>query len=122
MRSTRQKDTPQELALRKVLHAHGLRFRVDYPVLGRRRADVAFPRLRIAVFLDGCFWHGCPIHGTAPKTNAAWWKKKLQANGERDRDTTRRLAAEGWLVIRAWEHEDPNDVAADVARAVRSRT
>lgn len=73
----------------------------------RRRADILFTKARVAVFVDGCFWHKCPVHGTEPKANAEWWRAKLQRNVERDRDTDRRLEEAGWTVIRLWEHEDP---------------
>ena len=118
MRATRQRDTPAEIALRRALHAQGLRFRVDYPVLGRRRADVAFPRHRIAVFVDGCFWHGCPLHGTAPKSNSDWWRDKLEANKRRDEDTNRRLTEQGWTVVRSWEHEDSATTAARIGKLI----
>ncbi|HVM13722.1 MAG TPA: very short patch repair endonuclease [Egibacteraceae bacterium] len=109
MQRQRRADTRPELALRRELHRRGLRYRVDVPVLPglRRRADVVFPRQRIAVFVDGCFWHACPQHGTSPKANAAWWREKLGANVERDRDTDHRLREAGWTPIRIWEHEDP---------------
>src|SRR5438105_2581206 len=89
MKQTGQRDTPPELALRRVLHANGFRYRVDYaPISGlRRRADIVFSAARVAVFVDGCFWHGCPDHGTWPKTNGNWWREKIQANKRRDADT-----------------------------------
>lgn len=118
MRSTGRRDTAAELALRSELHRSGLRYRVDRPVLPdrRRRVDVVFPRERIAVYVDGCFWHSCPMHGTIPKANREWWVEKLRANWSRDRDADKVLAAAGWLVVRVWEHED----AAKAARLVRS--
>ena len=84
------KDTAVELAVRRLLHAAGLRYRVEYPVPGlpRRRIDVAFPRAKVAVLIDGCFWHGCPQHATHPKANADWWRTKLERNMARDRETT----------------------------------
>jgi DNA mismatch endonuclease (patch repair protein) len=85
----------------------------------RRRADVVFTRARIAIFVDGCFWHGCPSHGTRPKANAQWWASKLDANIARDRDTDRRLKASDWQVLRLWEHDDMQKAAADVSRLVR---
>lgn len=120
MKAVRQRDTGAEMAVRRRLHAMGLRYRVDFPVLEspRRRADIAFPRLRIAIFIDGCFWHGCPIHGTSPKANAEFWKRKIEANIARDRDTDERLRGTGWVVLRFWEHEDPDDVAASIRRSV----
>jgi len=123
MKAVRQRDTEAEMAVRRRIHAMGLRYRVDFPVLEspRRRADIAFPRLRIAIFIDGCFWHGCPIHGTSPKANAGFWKRKIEANVERDRDTDMRLRAKGWVVLRFWEHEDPDYVAASIRRIVEAR-
>lgn len=122
MKAVRQRDTKAEMEVRRRLHAMGLRYRVDYPVLEspRRRADVAFPRLRIAVFIDGCFWHGCPIHGSSPKANAEFWKQKIEANVARDRDTDERLRAKGWTVLRFWEHEDPDRVAGLVQKSVEA--
>lgn len=110
----RRRDTKPEVALRQALHRRGLRYFVDRaPLKGlRRRADVVFPRRKVAVYVDGCFWHSCPVHATKPRNNAQWWKDKLAANVERDRDTDRRLREEGWRVVRIWEHEDPA-VAAD---------
>jgi DNA mismatch endonuclease (patch repair protein) len=123
MRNTRQRDTPAEVALRSALHRRGLRFFVDRPPLRglRRRADLVFPRARVAVYVDGCFWHGCPKHATWPKANADWWRDKLQGNQERDRDTDRRLGEAGWTVVRIWEHEDPVQAADRVAAAVQRR-
>jgi DNA mismatch endonuclease (patch repair protein) len=122
MQATRRRDTREELALRSALYARGVRFRVDAALPGmRRRADVLFSRLRIAVFVDGCFWHGCPQHGTWPKANAAWWRKKIAGNMQRDRDTDTKLRQAGWLVFRFWAHEDPNRAAIKVLAAVRRR-
>ena len=119
---TRRRDTPGELALRSALRALGLRYRVDVPLPNtRRRADVAFIGVKVAVFVDGCFWHGCPMHGTWPKANAAWWREKIKGNRRRDRDTDERLALDGWVVLRFWEHDDPSDAAAVVALTLRGR-
>jgi DNA mismatch endonuclease, patch repair protein len=114
MSRQRKRDTAPELALRSTLHREGLRFYVDRTVIAglRRRADIVFPRWRLAVFLDGCFWHGCPEHGHRPRHNASWWQAKLERNRRRDRDTDRELARHGWAVLRVWEHEAPA-VAAD---------
>lgn len=123
MKNTPTRDTPAELALRRILHSMGLRYRVDVradPEL-RRRADIVFSRAKVAVFVDGCFWHACPDHGSSPKANAAWWAEKLRTNVQRDRDTDRRLRSAGWKVIRVWEHEDPAVVAEEVANAVAKR-
>jgi DNA mismatch endonuclease (patch repair protein) len=119
----RRRDTKPEVALRRELHRRGLRYFVDRaPVKGmRRRADLVFPRRKVAVYVDGCFWHSCPVHATKPRNNAQWWADKLAANVARDRDTDTRLIEEGWRVVRIWEHEDPvvaaqrvvDDLAAD---------
>jgi DNA mismatch endonuclease, patch repair protein len=123
MQATPRRDTPQELALRSMLHKLGLRFRVDWPLPDtRRRADLAFVSVKVAVFVDGCFWHGCPTHGTWPKANAAWWRAKISANVRRDRDTDERLRAAGWRVLRFWEHDGCDGPAQKVARIVRSRS
>ncbi|MGW0022053.1 very short patch repair endonuclease [Rhodococcus sp. NPDC003382] len=114
MSRQRRRDTAPEVALRRELHRRGLRFFVDRaPLPGlRRRADLVFPRRHLAVYVDGCFWHRCPVHATDPKNNSEWWAAKLAGNVARDRDTDARLAAAGWTVVRIWEHEDPL-VAAD---------
>jgi DNA mismatch endonuclease (patch repair protein) len=122
MQRQRRRDTAPELALRSLLHGRGLRFRVDYPLPNlRRRADLAFPRARVAVFIDGCFWHGCPEHGTWPKANAEWWKQKIEGNRKRDADTDQRLREAGWASIRLWEHESPENAARTVEEAVSAR-
>lgn len=111
--------TAPELALRKVLFAMGMRYRVGYKVPGmpRRSIDIAFPGPRVAVFIDGCFWHGCPEHCIPPKNNAAWWKTKLERNVARDKETTEHLQQSGWTVVRLWEHL-PVDEAAVLVKAV----
>lgn len=124
MQLQRTRDTAPELAVRRLLHAMGLRYRVDrQPLPGlRRRADLVFGPARVAVFIDGCFWHGCPHHGNpAPGVNSWYWPEKIQRNRDRDVDTDERLLAAGWSVIRAWEHEPPARVADRVAAAVASR-
>ncbi|MFC4124158.1 very short patch repair endonuclease [Nocardia rhizosphaerae] len=123
MSRQRRANTGPELALRRELHRAGLRYFVDRPpILGqRRRADVVFPRLRIAVYVDGCFWHRCPEHATDPKNNAEWWAAKLAGNVARDRATDATLAAAGWRVVRVWEHEDPHRAAEQIAALVRAR-
>jgi DNA mismatch endonuclease (patch repair protein) len=120
MRSTRRRDTPSELALRSLLHRRGLRYRVDHPPIpgSRRRADLVFSRARVAVFVDGCFWHGCPDHASWPTANAEWWREKILANRRRDEDTDRTLADAGWHVIRVWEHESPTEAADRIQQAV----
>lgn len=109
------------MLLRRELHRRGLRFRVDHPLPGmpRRRADLVFTRAKIAVFVDGCFWHGCPEHATHPVANAAWWSEKLARNVERDRQTDEHLRGAGWTVLRIWEHEDPRVTAKSVETAWR---
>lgn len=118
-----RRDTQPELALRSELHRRGFRFRVDRaPVPGlRSRADIVFGPARVAVYVDGCFWHSCPEHGTRPKANADWWERKLDRNQERDRETDRVLRENGWQVVRIWEHEDPAEAADRVEVAVRTR-
>lgn len=120
MSAQRRRDTKPEIALRRELHRRGLRYFVDQaPIKGvRRRADLVFPRRKVAVFVDGCFWHSCPQHATFPKNNAQWWTDKLAANVVRDRDTDARLAEQGWTVIRIWEHEDPLVAAERVQKAL----
>ncbi len=116
-------DTAPEIALRKALHARGLRYRVQFHVPGnrRRRIDIAFTRAKVAVMVDGCFWHGCPDHGTRPVANREWWDWKIARNTERDRDTDQLLAEHGWTVVRVWEHEDPDEAAGRVETLVRQR-
>ena len=127
MRANRGRDTGPELAVRRELHAMGLRYRVDHPLPfdRRRRADIAFTRAKVAVFIDGCFWHGCPEHGTTPKMNSAFWAEKIARNRARDEDTTERLEAMGWTVLRFWEHENPTScvelVRQTLLRIVRPR-
>jgi DNA mismatch endonuclease (patch repair protein) len=105
------------MALRRTLHAAGLRYRVHRrPVPGvRREADIVFASARVAVFVDGCFWHGCPDHATWPKSNATFWRDKIEGNRRRDSDTDARLAEAGWLAVRVWEHE-ATDLAANRVR------
>ncbi len=124
MRRTGRRDTAPELALRRALHRRGLRFLVDAIPPGtnrRRRADLLLRGARIAVFVDGCFWHCCPEHAHLPKSNRRWWRRKFDGVLRRDRDTDAELAAAGWLVIRVWEHEDPEAAADRIARLARER-
>jgi DNA mismatch endonuclease (patch repair protein) len=119
----RGRDTKPELALRSRLHQRGLRYRINRAVLPglRRQADVVFYRAGVVVFVDGCFWHGCPEHLVWPRRNEAFWREKITTNRLRDRDTDGRLAAAGWIVVRVWEHEDPNSAADRVEALVRGR-
>lgn len=123
MKRVRQKNTSAESALRRELHARGLRYRIHVPVLTkpRRVSDVLFIGPRVAVFVDGCFWHGCPLHATWPKHNADFWRTKILANRERDRDTDARLRSDGWKVVRVWAHEPPSAAARRIARVVKAR-
>ncbi|GAA4232468.1 very short patch repair endonuclease [Streptosporangium album] len=123
MKSNKGRDTKPELALRRAVHALGLRYRVSHRPLKavRRTADLAFTRAKVAVFMDGCFWHGCPEHHTVAVTNATFWAEKVRRTRERDAETDRLLAEEGWLVVRIWEHQDPVQAAALVADAVATR-
>ena len=123
MRRTRRRDTDGEVALRSILHRRGLRFRIDEPPLRgvRRRADLVFRPARVAVFVDGCFWHVCPEHATWPKRNAEWWREKLEGNRRRDAETDRALALAGWQSMRVWSHEDAVVAADRVEAAVTSR-
>lgn len=123
MSSARRRDTKPEIDVRRILHARGLRYRVAYPVPGRprRTVDIAFTRAKVAVFLDGCFWHGCPDHGTLPKAHRSWWVAKLGANSDRDRDTSMLLESQGWMVLRFWEHEVPECVAEAITASVGLR-
>jgi DNA mismatch endonuclease (patch repair protein) len=120
MQANTGRDTRPELALRRAVHARGLRYYVNRrPIKAvRRTADLLFPKIKIAVFLDGCFWHGCPEHHTIAKTNAAFWAEKVATNRRRDIDTNRRLTTEGWTVIRIWEHEPTADAADRIAATV----
>lgn len=120
MAKVRQKGTDAEMALRREMYRIGLRYRIDYEVLRRPRrvADIAFPGRKIAIFVDGCFWHGCPEHATWPKRNAEFWRQKIEANWKRDADTNDRLQSLGWTVLRFWSHESPVEAAKVVARVV----
>ncbi len=117
MGRVRQKGTDVELALRRELSFRNLKYRICFPVLKkpRRVADIVFPSLRIAVFVDGCFWHGCPLHGTWPKSNPEFWRQKIDTNRSRDAETTAMLQAANWKVLRAWAHESPCEVAEAIS-------
>jgi DNA mismatch endonuclease, patch repair protein len=124
MRANRRTDTKPEIALRSALHRLGLRFRKDHPIrLDHRivRPDIVFTRRKLAVFIDGCFWHRCPIHGNVPKANSDYWEPKLARNVDRDHRVDEDLAAAGWQPVRAWEHEAPADVAARIWSIINSQ-
>lgn len=121
MKGNRSRDTGPELRVRRLVHARGLRYLVDSPPEKslRRRADLLFRGPRVAVFIDGCFWHGCPDHHTVSRTNSSFWAEKVARNRARDADTNERLASQGWTVLRFWEHEDPHAVAMVIEQCVR---
>lgn len=124
MRGNRKRDTAPELRVRRLLHERGARYRVN-PLIQvgpvRVRPDVVFPRLRVALFIDGCFWHGCPVHGTRPRSNSAYWESKIANNRTRDQVVTNALAIDGWRVFRVWEHEPIDEVVDRVMAAIRAR-
>lgn len=119
-----RRDTAPEVALRRELHRRGMRFRVQTKVPGnnRRTIDIAFTRVRLAVYVDGCFWHGCPKHHVRPRANSDWWRWKIERNQARDADTDRQLIASGWKVLRIWEHVLIAEAADEVEEAYRART
>jgi DNA mismatch endonuclease (patch repair protein) len=124
MRGITRRDTKPERALRSALHRRGLRFRVDFPISveGRSpRPDIVFTRRRVAVFVDGCFWHGCREHSSPPKQNSTYWGPKISRNIERDREHDERLAAAGWTVVRVWEHEDTIGACERIIAAVAAQ-
>jgi len=124
MQSQKTRDTAPELAVRRILHSRGLRYRVDCRPMPefRSRADLVFRASKVAVFIDGCFWHGCPEHGRRQtKANSTYWRQKVARNAERDRRFDDALREAGWVPIRVWEHQDPADVADEIEATVRSR-
>lgn len=123
MRANRGKDTSPELALRRLLYRRGLRYRVDTRPIPeiRRRADLVFSGARVAVFVDGCFWHGCPEHYRPATRNAEFWRDKIEGNRNRDVETTEALRIAGWAVIRVWEHDAPESAAELIAHEVQAR-
>ncbi|WP_435590808.1 very short patch repair endonuclease [Nocardia sp. bgisy118] len=120
MRANRRRDTTPELALRKLLYHRGLRYRVDASPIQkiRRKADIVFSADQVAVFVDGCFWHGCEVHHRPAVKNADFWRQKIAANQTRDRETNDALRSAGWMVIRVWEHEDPIAAADRIEQAI----
>ncbi|MYQ45402.1 DNA mismatch endonuclease Vsr [Streptomyces sp. SID4985] len=123
MQAIRNRDTKPEWLIRTLVHAQSLRYRVAAkPLPGlRRTADMVFRPTKVAVFIDGCYWHGCPDHYVPPRTNPAYWSAKVARNMARDRDTDQRLEEAGWTVLRFWEHEPPEDCAAHIAAEVEKR-
>lgn len=124
MRGNRGRDTRPELELRSILHRRGFRYRVAFHLrAGHRRVrpDLVFVGLKVAVYVDGCFWHMCPVHGSVPRTNRLYWEPKLRRNAERDREATAALEADGWRVVRLWEHVPAAEMAAIVVGALRQR-
>ncbi|NUT47704.1 MAG: very short patch repair endonuclease [Saccharothrix sp.] len=122
MQGNRSRDTGPELALRRAVHSLGLRYRVatrPIPAV-RRTADLVFPRAKVAVFMDGCFWHGCPEHYRAPTANSTYWSDKVERNKKRDTEVDRLLAEYGWHAIRVWEHENPRSAALKIEKLIRS--
>jgi DNA mismatch endonuclease (patch repair protein) len=125
MRGNRKRDTTPELAVRKLLHKRGLRYRVNHRVTAGNiavRPDIVFTRRRVAVFIDGCFWHGCPAHGTSPKVNTGYWAPKLERNKLRDIVVSEALTLNGWSVVRIWEHTDPLTAVDMILEAITQRT
>lgn len=116
-----REETGPEMALRRVLHSRGLRYRVNYRALPGT-PDIAFTRAKIAVFVDGCFWHRCPEHGTMPQNNREWWREKLDRNRERDAEKDAALDELGWLTVHVWEHEDPSAAADRIVELWKERT
>lgn len=116
-----RRDTLPELAIRRLLHRRGFRYRVDVrpDPTTRRRADIVFSRARVAVFLDGCYWHGCPVHCRPSGRNLDWWRDKIEGNRRRDAETDFILRAAGWTVVRVWAHDDPIAVVSDIEHHVR---
>jgi DNA mismatch endonuclease, patch repair protein len=125
MKKVRVRDTGPEMAVRRLLFASGLRYRVNYrpktPDIGRSSIDIAFPGQRLAIFIDGCFWHGCPEHGDLPKANSKWWCAKFDENRKSDERVTNTLISAGWTVLRFWEHQSPESVFEEIALVTGNR-
>ncbi|MFD7088115.1 very short patch repair endonuclease [Streptomyces sp. NPDC059892] len=123
MQAIRSRDTKPERLIRRLVHANGLRYRVAARPLPdlRRTADMVFRPAKVAVFIDGCYWHGCPEHYVPPRTNSGYWSDKVARNIARDRDTDQRLNDAGWLVIRFWEHQSSDACALTIVETVRKR-
>jgi DNA mismatch endonuclease (patch repair protein) len=123
MARVRQRGTRAELDLRKALHGRGLRYRIQVPLLAKppRVADIVFPKIFLAIFVDGCFWHSCSAHASWPKSNAAFWRGKIETNRACDADINMRLKALGWKVVRVWAHETATVAADRIAGCVEAR-
>lgn len=123
MKAAKSRDTAPEIALRMALYSLGLRYRIDTRPIKQlnRKADILFRLAKVVVFVDGCFWHGCPTHGTSAKANAEFWASKIKRNQERDLETTKLLRKAGWKVIRVWEHENPVRAAIKIRKIVDQR-
>jgi DNA mismatch endonuclease (patch repair protein) len=124
MQRTLGRDNPFEKSIRSLVHASGLRYRIHYPLPGLKRCtcDLAVPRLKIAIFLDGCFWHGCPIHPPVVKKNKEFWFQKIDRNRKRDVQMTEFLVSGGWTVLRFWEHEQAADIAQSILSVVDAKS
>lgn len=122
MSRIRNRDTDAEMRVRRELHQRGFRYRVNLAVAGpgRTRPDIAFTKQKVAIFVDGCFWHRCPEHATFPRSNQDWWAAKLERNVTRDRETDETLKRAGWVVLRIWEHVDPSAAADRIADVLRA--
>ena len=114
------KDSKPEIKLRKALYSEGLRYRIHRKDLPGK-PDISFGPAKVAVFVDGCYWHNCPEHGTIPKNNREWWQDKFRRNRERDRRNDTKLLEMGWLPVHIWEHEDPNEAAVRIKKLTRER-
>lgn len=123
MRAQRTAGTSAEMAVRRTLYARGYRYRVDFKLLpGERfRGDIVLTRHKLVVFLDGCFWHGCPAHGTTPKSNTQWWADKIEGNRQRDQRASQLLGEAGWQVLRFWEHEPAESIVATIEHELQLR-
>ncbi|EST37704.1 DNA glycosylase [Streptomycetaceae bacterium MP113-05] len=123
MQAIRSRDTKPEKCIRRLIHAQGLRYRVAARPLPdlRRTADIVLRPTKVAVFVDGCYWHGCPEHYKVPRVNSDYWSEKIDKNVTRDKETNRKLAEAGWAVLRFWEHESPGDCALRIVETVNGR-
>ena len=121
MRGNRSSDTKPEVILRSILHRRGARFRKGFRIVTPSltvRPDIVFPRRHLVVFVDGCFWHGCPEHGSQPASNAEYWRQKFERNRNRDARVSEALISSGWEVMRIWEHVPPEEAAAQILQTL----